>query len=87
MVKNPPCPTCQNTETPSKVISAGMPFWLCTDDRCNTVWGFWSYPYAWFVAPLEGFFSGGFMFYTYQGSYIKALWHWFKQTDDTEENY
>jgi hypothetical protein len=59
------CPTCQSEA--KRVIYMGFPVWLCSDDGCNTLWGFWSW-----VPGL--YFNGAFM--EYEGSYWPALWHW-----------
>lgn len=59
------CPACKAEAT--KVIYFGMPMYLCSEEYCNTVWGFWS----WIPAMR---FNGAFM--EYAGSYWLALWTW-----------
>ena len=59
------CPRC--SEESAKVIYMGFPMRLCSDDECNTLWGFWSW------VPLP-WFNGCFL--EYEGSYWAALWHW-----------
>ena len=59
------CPTCRAKGY--KVIYLALPMKLCSDDRCSTCWGFWSWvPAMWFNG----------MFMTYEGSYLVALCHW-----------
>lgn len=73
------CPACHREAL--KVIHFGFPIYLCVNDGCNTVWGFWSR----ISVRMEMFFgflnqSGGFNFMVYSGSYWKALWVWLFQT-------
>lgn len=66
------CPLCGSD--PVKVIYYGLPMLLCTEDFCSCLYGFWS-----FVAeflPFNGYF------YTYEGSYIKALYRWLTQGEN-----
>lgn len=60
------CKSCKKRMV--RVIYTGLPVWLCSDDECNTVDGFWSFIMDYI--PFNG------MFMTYKGSYWKALWHW-----------
>lgn len=58
------CPRCGWQAR--KVIYMGLPMNLCSNDNCNTVWGFWSWvPALWF--------NGCFMQYD---NYWPALWNW-----------
>lgn len=59
------CPLCKKTG--DTVIYLGFPMYLCSDDQCNAVWGFW----CWVV---EIYFNG--YFHVYYGSYCDALWEW-----------
>ena len=59
------CPLCSRPG--EKVIYAGFPMKLCTDNECRCLWGFWS-----FIPHVS--FNG--FFFTYEGSYLPALWTW-----------
>lgn len=60
----------------SKAIVWGLPIEVrILKDGGAEVRGFWSYPYMWFLAPLESF-TGGFRYFIYKGSYWKALWYY-----------
>ena len=67
-----PCPSCQLST--KKVIYAGLPMKLCYN--CLTLFGFWSWVVESEVLPFNG------VFLQYEGSYLKALWHW--ATDNLE---
>lgn len=51
-----------------KVIYAGFPLWLCSDEYCNAIAG--PFTFIMFIFPFNG------IFYGYTGSYWKALYHW-----------
>jgi hypothetical protein len=51
----------------SRVMYLGLPMWLCNNEGCSIVWGFWSWlPTLWF--------NGAFV--KYDGWYLPALWNW-----------
>jgi len=65
------CPEC-GCEA-DKVIYMGFPMKLCPNERCNTLWGFWSWiPCIWF--------NGWFM--KYKGCYFDALIAWLAEDYD-----
>lgn len=66
------CPSCQSDA--EKVIYAGFPMKICSNESCNTLWGFWSF--------IPGFWFNG-VFFEYEESYIKGLIEWFKYEEDT----
>ncbi len=66
------CPKCGRESL--KVIYAGIPARLCTDEACSCLWGFWSFLITWL--PFNGFF------FVYEGSYLKGLWAWLRQKRD-----
>jgi len=61
------CPICGKEMY--QVIYMGFPMWLCSDNECNVVMGFWSF--------LVEFWFNGF-FYKYKDSYFRALIRWLK---------
>ena len=63
---NKQCPNCGQESM--KVIYYGLPMKFCSDEECNTMFGFWS-----FICPLLPF--NGWLF-VYEGSYIYALYLW-----------
>lgn len=70
------CPLCEK-DSGQKVIACGLPMILCVDESCNCLWGEpWATIYIVVFSPLEGMFSDEFCFFAYEGSYLKALWHW-----------
>lgn len=60
------CPIC-NQEMIT-VINTGLPMWLCSDEECNCIDGF----FANFMEylPFNGFF------FMYKGNYFIALFRW-----------
>ena len=68
------CDKCENKV--SKVISFGLPFYLCK--HCSEIFGFWSFFYVHLCVPIENFFNDELFFFEYEGSYLKALWFWLK---------
>lgn len=58
-----------------KVICAGIPLKLCSNEDCNCVWGFWSWIFD--LLPFNGYFM------IYRKGYLDALWHWL--TEPLEE--
>lgn len=65
------CPQC-NLEM-MRVIYFGFPMWLCPDEVCGAVDGFWSFlpEYLnWF--ELDGYF----MFFAYEGNYFQGMYHY-----------
>lgn len=72
------CPLC-GEDGAMKVIYCGLPVKLCANDRCNCMWGFWSKLAAAIpIATDDGYFA----FMAYEGSYLKALWHWLTNPED-----
>jgi hypothetical protein len=65
-MKSKRCPLCKRKMV--NVIYAGFPMYLCSDDDCNTVDGFWSEIMEYL--PFNG------MFFVYKGNYWKALYRW-----------
>jgi hypothetical protein len=55
-----------------KVIYAGFPMWLCSNEDCNCVEGFWSF----FIELIDPIIPFNGMFYRYRGFYIQALIAW-----------
>lgn len=69
------CPNCKQQAT--RAIYLAFPLWLCTDERCMTVFGFWSEIVM--LAPITTWDEDEgpvWKFMRYKGSYLKALWHW-----------
>lgn len=66
------CPGCQSSVT-MKVIYFGLPMKLCGE--CNCLWGVCSWIASWF--PITTPDGDEFAFFAYEGSYFKALYHWF----------
>ena len=67
-MKKPKCVNCNNTD-PHRVIYSGFPLWLCREDECSLVWGFWSFIFV--FIPFNGWF------YAYDGmNYVTAMWNW-----------
>jgi hypothetical protein len=70
------CPTCGDVDS-VRVIYFGFPMWLCMDEECSTVWGFWSFMIDSF--PMIGEDEDGdpcWAFFVYEGNYLKGLWQW-----------
>lgn len=65
------CPECGADA--DKVIFLGLPMKLCREESCSTLRGFWSDFAVWFPVSADG---ESFAFTVYEGSYLKALWHW-----------
>jgi hypothetical protein len=67
------CPLCGRPE-PRRVIYAGLPVWLCVEEACSAVWGFWSRVVC--ALPFNGFFFA----YPAErfGSYWPALVAWLR---------
>jgi hypothetical protein len=64
------CPICASS--PLRVIYMGFPMWLCSNEECSCLFGFWS-----FVADLLPISDGEhFAFLAYDGWYLPALWCW-----------
>ena len=61
------CPDCKSTVV--KAIYLGFPMKLCVNEKCNLVYGFWSW-------ILKYHFNGFFM--VYEGFYFSALINWLK---------
>jgi hypothetical protein len=60
------CPACQTQA--ARVVYYGLPHFLCQDEECSTLFGFWSNVTE--HLPFNG------MFYAYEeGHYFTALWH------------
>lgn len=70
------CPKCGRLS--EKVIYAGIPARLCTDETCSCLWGFWSFLITWL--PFNG------IFFVYEGSYLKGLWQWLFRKDDRDDD-
>lgn len=62
------CPQCKGE--PRRVLYLGFPMWLCD---CSCLFGFWS----WVAVHLQ-VEDGGWSFIAYEGSYLRALWHWLR---------
>lgn len=62
------CPICRREG--QRVICYGLPMWLCSDERCSCVFGFWE----WVTRRLP--FNG--MFFVYGGFYPSALFAWLR---------
>lgn len=60
------CPTCGKPML--RVIYYGLPHYLCEDEYCNTVCGFWNNITVWL--PFNG------NFFVYEGNYFKGLFQW-----------
>lgn len=77
---------CECGAEPYRVIYMGFPMWLCSDDECNQVWGFWSrmadlLP----IASEDDYGQPAFAFMPYDGWYLPALWMWlFGANDDAD---
>ena len=67
------CPLCKNEEI-WKVIYYGFPVKFCSDDKCNCMFGFWTY--------LTDFFPFNGMLFVYKGNYWPALYRWLKGEED-----
>jgi len=61
------CPQCKS-EKVTKVIWLGLPFKFCEAPGCCSMWGFWDFIFE--FIPFDG------KMLAYQGSYVKAFWHW-----------
>lgn len=69
------CPRCGTSAW--RVIYLGLPMWLCPDDGCVTVFGFWSRVTAWLpIASYDEHGQPAFAFMPYEGWYLPALWLW-----------
>jgi hypothetical protein len=66
------CPLCGKQGI--KVIFAGFPMILCSDEDCACLWGFWSFVPL-YICPFNG------VFYRYEDNYLKALWRWIREID------
>lgn len=55
-----------------KVIYAGFPMRLCSNEECNNVSGFWSFV----IDLLDPILPFNGMFYRYGNWYIPALFRW-----------
>lgn len=66
------CPQCGSE--PHRVLYAGLPLWLCPDEHCCCVWGFWDWVFV--LAP----FNGVFFVYPHDRpfAYVRALWAWLR---------
>lgn len=62
----PACPSCCNAE-PMRALHAGLfPLWMCGEEGCPTVWGFWDWIFD--FVPFNGFL------YVYEpGQYLAAV--------------
>jgi len=60
------CPVCRCSG--DKVLYAGIPLRLCVNEKCNNIWGLWSF--LMLVVPFNGYFL------VYEGNYFIALWDW-----------
>lgn len=58
------CPACGHESV--KVLYAGIPFKLCNNEQCNTIFGLGSYLIT--LLPFNG------MLVEYEGNYFEALW-------------
>lgn len=78
-MKNKVCPMCGSYA--HRVIYLGLPMWICDDDECSTLWGFFSIVAVWFpIANPYGYFA----FLSYKCSYPRALWHWLFQPGEDQ---
>lgn len=69
------CPLCGSEG--NRVIYLGLPMKFCSDGSCGCLWGLWS-----FVAEYVPISDGEcFAFAIYDGSYLRALWHWLQPSD------
>jgi hypothetical protein len=66
MIKRINCPLC-NSDT-MKVIYYGLPVKFCCKENCNCMFGFWT--------NVTNFLPFNGVLFTYEGSYLTALWHW-----------
>lgn len=64
------CPRCGKVDEAQRVIYYGLPFYFCSDESCNTLWGCRLWDWIASVLPFNG------VFMTYEGSYWAALWFW-----------
>jgi len=71
------CPICN--QPGQAAIYMALPVWLCPDDRCSTLWGFWS----WVPALM---YTGWFMTYdgTFRG-YLRGVWLFLFARPEAEE--
>ncbi len=69
------CPLCGGDG--QKVIYAGFPGRICTNEECSCLWGA-----AAFVSEIIGW--NGVLF-AYDGSYLSALWRWLFASPPNED--
>ena len=69
-----PCPLCDRPGI--RILMGPLPVWLCQNEECSAVWGFWSRLACWLTPILypPSDDGEGFAFVAYTGSYWKALW-------------
>jgi hypothetical protein len=65
------CELCHKKQI--RVLYAGFPMWLCSNEDCNYVSGFWSFICDWIP------FNGVFFAYKDNDNYLSALWKWLSQ--------
>lgn len=67
-----PCPAC-GTQA-AHVIYYGLPMWLCNNELCSTLFGFWAFISE--CLPFNGYF------FAFEGGYWGALWVWLTHPSD-----
>lgn len=63
------CPSCGKEAW--RVLVPPFPMWLCSDDECSTVWGFWS----WALGNIV-LFDGHFIVLDEGDTYLGTIWAW-----------
>lgn len=66
------CPLCGMFAF--KAIYAGLPLRMCSDDQCCCAWG----PGTWAMSLFSN--GEGWALMPYEGSYLRALWHWVRHS-------
>lgn len=68
------CPLCGSDG--SRVLFMGAPMWLCSNENCNCVYGFWSWVAELFPVVTDTEDGPMFKFMSYEPPYLLALLRW-----------
>lgn len=66
------CPICGIDSV--RVIYYGLPHWLCGDEKCGCLFGFW--------LNLTGHLPFNGVYLEYTCGYWEALWYWLTNNED-----